>query len=88
MKHIVGFAQAPGQRPFYAYESDSGPQGFAVGSKVLASPPGQAPRWLQVTSVGYQLHAEAVVTTVVVNEATRIGGDGEDFAVWPWPEQG
>ena len=82
MRYVVGFTQSAGQKPFQIYESETAPPHFAVGSKILADP--SAGTWLQITAVAYQLHPDTIVTTVVVSEATSVGGEGDDLVPWPW----
>ena len=84
MRYVVGFTEAPGLAPFYAYESDIVPPDFAVGSKVRAAPEENSSAWKQVTSLAYQLHPDLIVTTVVVGDVVSLGGDGEEFLAWPW----
>ena len=84
MKYVVGFTQSPGTAPFFSYESEMAPPDFAIGSKVFATPPGGSAGWLQITAVAYQLHPDVIVTTLVVGAVISIGGEGEEFAAWPW----
>lgn len=82
MKYVVGFTDASARAPFFSYESDMPTPAFAVGAKIRL--PAYDPGWLQVLNLGYQVDAEAVVTTIVVGAATNVGGDGEELAKWPW----
>ena len=84
MRYVVGFTEAPGMAPFYVFESGMVPPEFAVGSKVYAAPEESPSGWKQVTGLAYQLHADMIVTTVVVGDVVSVGGDGEEFLAWPW----
>lgn len=84
MHYVVGFTRSPGQPPFRVVEGEGAPPHFSVGAKFFIDGSREAPEWLQVTSVAYQMHPSAFVTTVVVGEVTSVGGEGEEFALWPW----